>query len=65
MYEMLTGKMPYDGDTAEQVALQHITGCAVPPQELNPDIPEELAAHNAEGDERRYKRPLPERLCAP
>ena len=43
MYEMLTGKMPYDGDTAEQVALQHITGCAVPPQELNPDIPEELA----------------------
>lgn len=43
MYEMLTGKMPYDGDTAEQVALKHITGHAVPPQELNPDIPEELA----------------------
>ena len=35
--------MPYDGDTAEQVALKHITGHAVPPQELNPDIPEELA----------------------
>ena len=43
MYEMLTGKMPYDGDTAEQVAMKHITGNAVPPQELNPDIPEELA----------------------
>lgn len=43
LYEMLTGKMPYDGDTAEQVALKHITGHAVPPQELNPDIPEELA----------------------
>ena len=41
--EMLTGKKPYDGDTAEQVALKHITGHAVPPQELNPDIPEELA----------------------
>lgn len=44
MYEMLTGKMPYDGDTAEQVAMKHITGHRVPPQELNPDIPEELAA---------------------
>ena len=43
MYEMLTGKMPYDGDTAEQVARKHIVGNAVPPQELNPDIPEELA----------------------
>lgn len=43
LYEMLTGKMPYDGDTAEQVALKHITGHAVPPQELKPDIPEELA----------------------
>lgn len=43
MYEMLTGKMPYDGDTAEQVAMKHITGHPVPPQELNPDIPEELA----------------------
>lgn len=44
MYEMLTGKMPYDVDTAEQVAMKHITGHPVPPQELNPDIPEELAA---------------------
>lgn len=44
MYEMLTGKMPYDGNTAEQVAMKHITGHPVPPQELNPDIPEELAA---------------------
>lgn len=44
MYEMLTGKMPYDGDTAEQVAMKHITGHPVPPQEPNPDIPEELAA---------------------
>lgn len=43
MYEMLTGKMPYDGDTAEQVARKHIVGNATPPQELNPDIPEELA----------------------
>ena len=43
MYEMLTGKMPYDGETAEQIALKHIAGLATPPQELNPDIPDELA----------------------
>ena len=43
MYEMLTGRMPYDGETAEQIALKHIAGIAVPPQEINPEIPDELA----------------------
>lgn len=43
MYEMLTGRMPYDGETAEQIALQHIAGVATDPQEINPDIPDELA----------------------
>ncbi len=57
MYEMLTGRMPYDGDTAEQIALKHITGIAVPPQDLNPEIPDELAritlkAMNADINER-------------
>ena len=42
MYEMLTGRRPYDGDTAEKIALQHIAGNPAPPREFNPDIPEEL-----------------------
>lgn len=42
MYEMLTGRMPYDGETAEQIALKHIAGVAVPPRQLNAEIPEEL-----------------------
>lgn len=42
MYEMLTGQMPYDGETAEQIALKHIAGVAVPPRQLNAEIPEEL-----------------------
>lgn len=42
MYEMLTGQMPYDGETAEQIALKHIAGVAVPPRQLNTEIPEEL-----------------------
>ncbi len=42
MYEMLTGTRPYDGDTAEQIARQHIAGNPVPPGDVNPDIPDEL-----------------------
>lgn len=42
MYEMLTGQMPYDGETAEQIALKHIAGVAVPLRQLNAEIPEEL-----------------------
>lgn len=42
MYEMLTGQMPYDGENAEQIALKHIAGVAVPPRQLNAEIPEEL-----------------------
>lgn len=42
MYEMLTGQMPYDGETAEQIALKHIAGVALPPRQLNAEIPEEL-----------------------
>ncbi len=42
MYEMLTGRTPFDGDTPVSVALQHINGKAQMPRELNPDIPEGL-----------------------
>lgn len=42
MYEMLTGALPYEGDTAKEIALQHISGKPVPPRDINPDIPPEL-----------------------
>ena len=42
MYEMLTGRQPYIGETAETIALQHIGGTALRPREVNPDIPEAL-----------------------
>lgn len=42
MYEMLTGVLPYDGDTPQEVAIKHIAGECIPPRELKPDIPEEL-----------------------
>ena len=40
MYEMLTGRPPFDGDTPVSVAIQHINAKPVMPRELNPDIPE-------------------------
>ncbi|MGH2480015.1 MAG: protein kinase domain-containing protein, partial [Ktedonobacteraceae bacterium] len=42
MYEMLTGRTPFDGDTPVAVAMQHIQDVPVPPSELNPSIPQTL-----------------------
>ena len=39
MYEMMTGRAPYDGDSPVAVAIQHINGGAVMPSTLNPNIP--------------------------
>ena len=39
MYEMITGKLPYEGDTAVSVALKHVQEEIVPPRELFEDIP--------------------------
>ena len=39
MYEMATGKVPYDGDNAVNIALLHIQGEMTPPSELVPDVP--------------------------
>jgi tRNA A-37 threonylcarbamoyl transferase component Bud32 len=42
MYEMLTGRTPFDGDTPVAVAMQHIQDMPVPPTQLNPGIPPAL-----------------------
>ena len=39
MYEMMTGRPPYDGESPVAVAIQHINGGAVRPTLLNPNIP--------------------------
>ncbi len=39
MYEMMTGRAPYDGDSPVAVAIQHINGGATMPSMLNPNIP--------------------------
>jgi serine/threonine protein kinase len=42
MYEMLTGRTPFDGDTPVAVAMQHIQDAPLPPTQLNPNIPPAL-----------------------
>ncbi len=39
MYEMMTGRPPYDGESPVAVAIQHINGGAQMPSVLNPNIP--------------------------
>lgn len=39
MYEMLTGRVPFDGETNVAVALLHIQGEMMPPRQLEPSIP--------------------------
>ena len=39
MYEMMTGRPPYDGESPVSVAIQHINGGAPMPSTINPNIP--------------------------
>jgi serine/threonine protein kinase len=40
LYEMLTGRVPYEAETPMAVAIKHITAPLPSPREVNPDIPE-------------------------
>ncbi len=42
MYEMLTGRTPFDGDTPVAVAMQHIQDAPIAPTQYNPNIPQVL-----------------------
>jgi serine/threonine protein kinase/Flp pilus assembly protein TadD len=42
LYEMVTGSVPFKGDTALSVALKHKSKLAQEPKQLNPDVSENL-----------------------
>ncbi len=42
-YHFITGRFPYEGATASEIAQQHLFGTLIPPNEVNPDIPETLS----------------------
>jgi serine/threonine-protein kinase len=42
LYQMLTGRLPYDGDTPVAIILKHVREPLTPPSVFNPNIPPEL-----------------------
>ena len=44
LYEMVTGRVPFGGDSALSIALQHKTEFPLSPQEFAPDLPPDLSA---------------------
>ena len=44
MYEMLSGRLPFDGEDDRDIALQHLSAVPTDLTELDPKIPPELAA---------------------
>jgi beta-lactam-binding protein with PASTA domain/tRNA A-37 threonylcarbamoyl transferase component Bud32 len=44
LFEMVTGRPPFDGDSAVAIALKHVNQPAPSPRELRPEIPPELEA---------------------
>jgi eukaryotic-like serine/threonine-protein kinase len=44
LYELTTGRLPFDADTPVAVALKQVNEEPVPPRQINPDIPPALEA---------------------
>ena len=42
LYELLTGKTPFDGETPVEIAMKHLSNTPKPPSQLRPDVPREL-----------------------
>ena len=44
LYEMLTGSVPFTGDTPVEIAMKHLSQVPEPPSTLRPDVPHDLDA---------------------
>ncbi|MFX6023258.1 serine/threonine protein kinase, partial [Acinetobacter baumannii] len=44
LYELLTGRPPFRGDTPVAVAYQHVSEAPLPPSEINDTVPRALDA---------------------
>ncbi|MBQ3104042.1 MAG: Stk1 family PASTA domain-containing Ser/Thr kinase, partial [Oscillospiraceae bacterium] len=42
LYEMLTSRLPFEGDSAVSVAIQHLSSIPLSPRDINRDVPEAL-----------------------
>jgi serine/threonine-protein kinase len=59
MYEMTTGKVPFDGDSAVSIAIKHLQDSPMLPRLINPDIPPDfekiILKSMAKNRDSRYK----------
>lgn len=65
MYEMLTGKLPFDADNAVSVAIMQLQSDPEPPRKLNPEIPvglEEIIIKTMQKDPKKRYRSASEML---
>ena len=53
LYEMLTGKLPFEGETALQIVMQHINAVPLPPSEAAAGIPKGMGHPKRKGSVRR------------
>ncbi len=44
LYEMVTGRVPYEGDTAAEIAVKQETESPTQPRKINPQIPQDLSS---------------------
>ncbi len=44
LYEMLTGKVPFTGDAAVEIAMKHLSAIPEPPSKLRPEVSHDLDA---------------------
>src|ERR687884_765741 len=42
LYEMLTGKVPFTGDSPVEIAMKHLSAVPKPPSALRPEVPHDL-----------------------
>src|SRR6476659_2849292 len=42
LYEMITGSVPFTGDTPLEIAMKHLSTTPLPPSETRPEVPHEL-----------------------
>ena len=54
MYEMVTGRVPFDGDTTVAIAIQHLQEEMVAPSVYAPDLPISLEKCTQKSQDRRY-----------
>ena len=58
LYELLTGRPPFSGETPVSIAYQHVSGALIPARQVQPDLPESvevvLAVALAKKPEDRY-----------